>query len=71
MRYTMAIFISSFLLLILSGCGDNKGKVEKGGEVPVDPNVKLSKLKTPDMGAPAPAAKSGGLAPSAKPGKSK
>lgn len=55
MRMILTVLVG--LALFLTGCGDNKGKVEKGGEVPPDPNAKPQNLGAPSVGGAAPAAK--------------
>lgn len=55
MRFFLTILLG--FTLSMSGCGDNRGKVEKGGEVPPDPNAKPQSLGAPSVGGAAPAAK--------------
>ena len=54
MRMLLSVFMVS--ALILSGCGNNKGKVEKDNLVPPDPNLKPAQLNPPPLGG-APAGK--------------
>lgn len=55
MRLVLSLFVG--MALVLSGCGDNRGKVDKEATVPPDPNLKPANVGSPNLGGGAPAGK--------------